>query len=131
MPQKGWSGTKPTDFLEEIENATTEHVKELAGRALQGVIMRSPVDTGAFRANNRLAIGSPDATADVNDVDRSGAATLQKGLSNLSLLKTPFAVVYITNSLPYAEPLEHGHSQQAPAGIYGVTFNSIREYGAS
>jgi hypothetical protein len=30
-------------------------------------------------------------------------------------------VHYITNNLPYAWRLEHGHSKQAPAGMVGLT----------
>lgn len=36
-------------------------------------------------------------------------------------------VVIISNSLPYAEALENGHSKQAPAGIFRVTIPEIKE----
>ena len=36
-------------------------------------------------------------------------------------------VEYITNNLPYAERLEYGYSQQAPAGMVRVTAARFRE----
>ena len=41
-------------------------------------------------------------------------------LNNLTMqdLKQP---IYISNALPYALPLEYGHSQQAPNGMIRVT----------
>ncbi|KAA5656825.1 hypothetical protein J471_5157, partial [Acinetobacter baumannii 1032359] len=39
-------------------------------------------------------------------------------------------LVYIQNNQPYAERLENGWSDQAPQGIYGLTFNFIsQKYG--
>ena len=39
-------------------------------------------------------------------------------------------LVYIQNNKPYAERLENGWSDQAPQGIYGLTFNFIsQKYG--
>lgn len=35
--------------------------------------------------------------------------------------------IYITNNLPYAIPVEHGHSSQAPAGMVKVTVSEFRK----
>ena len=124
----GWKN-KPTDFIKAIEQDLTQTQKKIVGEVLQGVVMSSPVDTGAFRGNHRVSIGSVDATASSSEKDSSGAGTISKGLQNLIALK-PFQTVFISNSLPYAYRLENGWSDQAPQGIYRTTFTYItQKYG--
>ncbi|WEH89790.1 hypothetical protein PX669_05755 [Acinetobacter soli] len=120
---------KPTDFIKVIESDLVKQQKEIVADALQGVVLQSPVDTGAFRANHRVSVGSVDQSANESEKDKSGAGTISKGLQNLVALK-PFQTVYLSNSLPYALKLENGSSDQAPLGIYKVTFNYIvQKYG--
>lgn len=86
----------------------------------KSVVEKSPVDTGRFRANWQHSVGeSNDATSEA--VDPSGSATI--ATLGASIAATPAAgqTHYLTNSLPYAIPLENGHSKQAPAGMVGIT----------
>lgn len=124
----GWKN-KPTEFIRVIEKELTQTQKKIVADTLQGVVLVSPVDTGAFRGNHRVSIGSVDATANPSEKDSSGAGTISKGLQNLIALK-PFQTVFISNSLPYAYRLENGWSEQAPQGIYRTTFTYItQKYG--
>ena len=124
----GWKN-KPTDFIKTIEQDLTQTQKKIVGEVLQGVVMSSPVDTGAFRGNHRVSIGSVDTTANQSEKDEGGAGTISKGLQNLIALK-PYQTVFISNSLPYAYRLENGWSDQAPQGIYRTTFTYItQKYG--
>ncbi|MEQ1277342.1 hypothetical protein [Acinetobacter soli] len=124
----GWKN-KPTEFIRVIEQELTQTQKKIVADTLQGVVLASPVDTGAFRGNHRVSIGSVDATASPSEKDSSGAGTISKGLQNLIALK-PFQTVFISNSLPYAHRLENGWSDQAPQGIYRTTFTYItQKYG--
>lgn len=124
----GWKN-KPTDFIKAIEQDLTQTQKKIVGEVLQGVVMSSPVDTGAFRGNHRVSIGSVDTTANQSEKDEGGAGTISKGLQNLIALK-PYQTVFISNSLPYAYRLENGWSDQAPQGIYRTTFTYItQKYG--
>lgn len=120
---------KPTDFIKVIEQDLTQTQKKIVVEVLQGVVMSSPVDTGAFRGNHRVSVGSIDQSANESEKDKSGTGTIAKGLQNLITLR-PFQTVYISNSLLYALRLENGWSKQAPVGVYKTTFNYIvQKYG--
>mgnify|MGYP003477963620 FL=1 len=96
--------------------------KKITGEMLQQVVVRSPVDSGAFRQNHRVSIGSVDKSFDVND---TGNDALSKGIRTIQAGGGLGKIVYISNSLPYAEKLENGYSQQAPQGIYSLSFLSV------
>lgn len=120
---------KPTDFIKVIESDLVKQQKEIVADVIQGVVLQSPVDTGAFRANHRVSVGSVDQSANESEKDKSGTGTIANGLQNLVTLR-PFQTVYISNSLPYALRLENGWSNQAPVGVYKTTFNYIvQKYG--
>lgn len=80
---------------------------------------------GRFRANNIVTVGAP-SYAQLDTVDPSGATTISNGGAVLQSVE-PYAVVYIQNNLPYAEPLEDGHSTQAPGGVYAVSFHGVSQ----
>jgi hypothetical protein len=83
------------------------------------LIQKSPVDTGRFRANWMLGIGSEN-TAVMEITDPDGNQTLQTITAQINEVKIG-NVIYITNSLPYAIPLEFGWSKQAPNGMVRLT----------
>lgn len=64
----------------------------------------SPVDTGRFRGNWLIS------------EDEIDASTYEGDAPPYALEITAGKDYYITNSLPYAQRLAEGHSQQAPAG---------------
>lgn len=120
----GWS-IPLSLFIDQVEEDLKERIRAIA-TALHGeVVSRSPVDTGRFRRNNIVSIGEP-VFATTLELDPDGSETKAMGIAALSALK-PYTVVYIQNNLPYAERLENGHSKQAPAGIYGITFIGVSE----
>lgn len=74
---------------------------------------------GRFRANWMFSINTPDTTT-TDTIDKSGGvsmARIREGAIEFPIGET----AYITNSLPYAIPLEFGHSTQAPHGMVRVT----------
>lgn len=121
---KGWD-LDPAVFLGAVEEDVGKKLRVISIQLLNEVVMRSPVDTGRFRANNQVSIGNPDYSTTTN-TDKSGSQTLQQGSAVIAQGK-PYSVIYIQNNLPYAEPLEDGHSQQAPAGIYAVSFHGVTQ----
>lgn len=122
--QRGWS-TPPSLFAGVVEEQLSLRVRVIAMALLNEIVLRSPVDTGRFRGNNIVSVGDPVYTRSV-EVDPAGAATISRGASALTGLE-PFTQVYIQNNLPYAGVLEDGHSQQAPGGIYAVSFNGVSQ----
>lgn len=121
---RGWS-TPPSLFAGLVEEALTQRVRVIALAMLNEIVLRSPVDTGRFRGNNIVSVGSPVYTSSVN-VDPTGSETIQQGVRVMTGLE-PYTQVFIQNNLIYAVPLEDGHSKQAPAGIYAVSFNGVAE----
>lgn len=79
------------------------------------VVLRSPTDTGRFRANWNVSHGAPNYTT-------SGSTEQGRGLTEAAkALTLPVGgVTFISNGLPYAARLEHGWSKQAPAGMIKV-----------
>ena len=67
---------KPTEFIRVIEQDLTQTHKKIVAETLQGVVLSSPVDTGTFRGNHRVSIGSVDATANSSEKDTSGSGTI-------------------------------------------------------
>ncbi|BAW23957.1 MULTISPECIES: HK97 gp10 family phage protein [Pseudomonas] len=121
---RGWS-TPPSLFVGVVEEQLTLRVRTIAAEILQLIVLNAPVDTGRFRSNNIVSIGSPVYTTTLG-ADKDGSETIARGLTAMSGLE-PFTQVFVQNNLPYAVPLEDGHSKQAPAGVYGVSFNSVAQ----
>ena len=126
MAKRGWSNPLG-GFAREVEATQNKRLRAAALQALSGVIERSPVDTGAFRGNNRVSVGSPDNSYDESIADRTGDKALSDGFQIIGRINKPFDVIYIQNNLPYAETLENGSSQQAPQGVYQITMNNLKE----
>lgn len=122
----GWSN-KPRRFIKTVESDLAKKRNQIAGDMLQGVIMQSPVDTGAFRANHRVSIDADDLSHDKASADKNGNETLREGLAIIGANSKPYSEVIIQNNLPYAEVIENGRSDQAPHGVYGVTFDAVTE----
>ena len=75
---------------------------------------------GRFRANWQYGPGVINKTVTFN-IDKNGGPTIQRIVGSVPE-RVLGQVHYITNSLPYAVPLEDGHSwRQAPRGIVAVT----------
>ncbi|QLL16529.1 hypothetical protein [Pseudomonas chlororaphis] len=74
---------------------------------------------GRFRSNWHLSI---DVVENVtfDEVDPDGQETIAALVSAVSDF-TAGQVAYLINNLPYAIPLEFGHSTQAPSGMVRVT----------
>lgn len=82
---------------------------------------------GRLRANWFVSIGT-DNRARTNSIDRDGSATINRGLSAIMSSDTTKGV-FIKNNLPYAVPVEYGHSaMQAPQGMVRVTIAEIQTY---
>lgn len=94
-------------------------VKKAALDILGRIVLRSPVDTGRFRANWQMTIGNPGAGV-VPAFDKTGAATIGKGSAAINRFRAGPSI-WIVNNLPYGRRLEYGYSQQAPSGMVRVT----------
>ena len=98
-------------------------IRKIALDLLRKVTMKSPVDTGRFRANWMVGIGGADETttdSTVNDAMMRGAIIL----SAYRDLKQ----IHLSNNLFYAAALEHGRSMQAPLGVAEISVEEIEAH---
>ena len=114
---------KPTNFALEVVKNADDHLKKIVGETLQQVIVRSPVMDGEFRASHKVTLDSPQNSYE-KGFDLSGGATLAEGLKVASTAKIG-GLVYIQSLSPYGTRLENGWSQQAPNGVYALSFQSV------
>jgi len=84
------------------------------------IVAKSPVDSGRFKNNWMSAYGAPDESTTNSfaktKLGEGRGAVVGRLKAKLDLLDTG-QFFYFTNSLPYAERLEYGWSQQAPSGM--------------
>lgn len=110
-------------FVEKAKGNVDLVVRKISLDIFRRVIMKSPVDTGRFKGNWQVAIGSiPAGTLEIND--KSGTATVAK-VTAATLGLHAGQVIYLVNNLAYARALEYGHSKQAPNGMVRL---SLAEY---
>ncbi|MEN5036889.1 hypothetical protein [Pseudomonas sp. TWI929] len=111
--RKGVKYAKPLTKTEREQNFATNGL--VAGQGYVG---------GRFRGNWQFSIDSP-ATGELDVVDRSGNETIAQLKAQVAAL-TIGQTAYIVNNLPYAIPLEYGHSTQAPRGMVRVTLDRFQ-----
>jgi len=74
-------------------------VRKISLDAYTRVTKKTPVDTGRARANWNLSVGNIDDTTTQSVMQKSPMLPKNTGLTK---------AIYITNSLPYINRLEHG-----------------------
>lgn len=106
-------------------------IRKIALDLLKKLTMKSPVDTGRFRANWMVGIGGADeATVDTEEKLPHGSpspSAMARALGVVSEYKT-LKQIHISNNLPYAAALEHGHSMQAPLGVAEISVEEIEAH---
>ena len=81
---------------------------------------------GRLRANWNVSLVTPDTTT-TDAIDKTGGETIARG-SAIAGEADGIKDIWIMNSLPYAIPIEYGHSGvQAPAGMVRI---SVAEFQA-
>lgn len=110
--------------LEAVDAATRkaldQFLYELILEVRWRVAMRTPVLTGRLRGNWRVGINQPDTYSDVDFFDPTGEQG-QAEAKEIARNAKAGDTIYISNALPYAGPIERGHSKKAPQGMLHVT----------
>ncbi|MBN5322958.1 hypothetical protein JY479_23410 [Serratia marcescens] len=75
---------------------------------------------GRFRGNWQVGLDAAPQ-GETGQVDKSGGKTLAAGMLVIERFRVGMQAVYFTNNVPYAYPLEFGHSSQAPGGMVRIT----------
>ncbi|WDG45656.1 hypothetical protein [Pseudomonas chlororaphis] len=92
---------------------------------VNGLVAGKDYVGGRFRGNWQFSIDTP-ADGMLDQVDPSGGVTLAKLRLQVGQL-TAGQTAYIVNNLPYAVPLEYGHSKQAPGGMVRITLARFQQ----
>ena len=109
------------DLADVIDADYSKVVRLTVLKIYKNIIMRSPVDTGAYRASHGIAVG--------NEPSESEGLKGEQTDEELTALENEFpgldwklgdGTIWIYNNQPYAGRLEDGHSKQAPNGVYSV-----------
>lgn len=126
-------------FTQKAKAQADEAVRAVAMGILNSVVMKSPVGNpsiwktkyppkgyvgGRFRGNWQISSSVP-AEGTVERIDASGMDTINTEGAKLTEFKAGLPI-YLVNNLPYAIPLEYGHSTQAPAGMVRLTVTEFR-----
>lgn len=112
-------------LIEKAKASPIAVVRKATLDILSSVVDMSPVDTGRFKNNWNMAYGAPDLSVTIN-TDPNGGEVKSRALA--ASARYNGQDVYITNNLPYAIPLEYGHSGQAPNGMVRVTVARWNEH---
>ena len=110
-------------------------VRRIALKIFAQIVLKSPVDSGRFRSNWQVSIGSVPSGTQEGNLFPQGDAVDVKGPIYYAKLSggeaTLFGAnagdtIYFANNLPYARRLEDGYSQQAPAGMVALTVQQFQ-----
>ena len=107
------------DLSKAIEKAKDKAelvTRKIALELFSNVILKSPVDTGRFRANWNCSIGSVDKSISAA-TDKEGSGAIGRVRAEVMKYTLDGRSIFLANSLPYAERLENGWSDQAPQGM--------------
>lgn len=119
-----------------IPEVIRDYQVAIAYRMYVNVVQLTPVLTGHARWNWVPSINTPNAgeLEGVAGVDTTGENLTSREHSKFQrirreLLKMPLGqTLWITNNVPYIQPLEDGWSQKAPEGMARVALHSTIEY---
>lgn len=113
-------------FVEKANGNIERAARQAVVLAAQGLIARTPVDTGQARGNWVFGAGAINYEVVDTRTDRTGSATqgaIAAAVMTVRIASVPY--LYVTNSLPYIQRLEDGWSQQAPAGMVKATLAEL------
>jgi hypothetical protein len=115
-----------TKLKEALLKDARKDVVKRANKIYRGVVDRSPIREGSFRANWRITQHRKSRAKfkRVGSVEFPAAAPKPR---KLKFGRGVLPVIYITNNAPYGELLEAGSSSQAPNGIIAAVMAGIDE----
>ncbi len=106
-----------------LAQVVQEVQQKIALDLLTGIVLGTPVDEGRAAGNWQVTIGAP-APGTLDVLDPTKTSTIASG-SGVILTSLAFTTIYIVNNLPYIQPLERGHSGQAPQGMVQINVDRV------
>lgn len=111
----------PLQFVSTVKASVAKKTEEVAEAVFDGVVDKSPVFTGSFRASWSAMVGTPTFQYIVGGTPNN---PLRRPVWPKLKVKDGEAI-HVTNGAPYAWRLEQGHSGQAPNGMVALTIASL------
>lgn len=112
-------------FVEKAKKNPEKVIRQVSIKLFSAIINASPVDTGRFRMNWMASGGTP-AFGTTDATDKSGNKATGNATSFV-LNASDWREFTLTNNLPYAQRLEYGWSQQAPAGVVRTNVSRFQQ----
>lgn len=111
------------------DNLTKTGRLKKKARLVDGMDITAPpgYTGGRFRGNWQVSFDVP-TTDETGRIDKTGDLTKAAGNYTLSLFKVGMKSIYFCNNVPYAYPLEMGHSTQAPGGMVRITAAEFQRF---
>ena len=105
-----------------VGESATKKAERVTQQIIDGVIRRSPVLTGSYRASWNVSEGYPE----FKDIEnRNEANPLGPPTFNVKA-KAHFPKFFVTNGRGYALIIENGTYKSAPYGVARVTIASLK-----
>lgn len=112
-------------FAKVIGAGISEVRRKVSFALYTNITRRTPVDTGRLRASWFMSDAEP-AGGTAPEGQRSGGGATQEAFGNVTAtFAKPYDTTWIVNNLPYAGPIEFGHSSQAPAGMVRISLAEV------
>lgn len=117
-----------TQLMDPANRTKTGRLKKKA-RVTDSMDINAPAGYtgGRFRGNWQVSFDAP-TTDETGRIDKTGDLTKAAGNYTLSLFKVGMKSIYFCNNVPYAYPLEMGHSTQAPGGMVRITAAEFQRF---
>ncbi|HDR2451685.1 hypothetical protein ACLEW9_07855 [Enterobacter ludwigii] len=111
------------------DNLTKTGRLKKKARLVDGMDVKAPsgYTGGRFRGNWQVSFDAP-TTDETGRIDKTGDLTKAAGNYTLSLFKVGMKSIFFCNNVPYAYPLEMGHSTQAPGGMVRITAADFQRF---
>lgn len=111
----------PLQFLNTVKASVAKKTEEVAEKVFDGVVARSPVVKGSFRASWSAMSGSPTFKYVIGGAPGNPLAPpVWPGIK----VKNGEAI-HVTNGSPYGWKLEQGDSHNPPGSIVAATIASL------
>ncbi|MEL4885714.1 hypothetical protein N6P31_01290 [Pectobacterium betavasculorum] len=92
-----------------------------------GIIATPGYTGGRFRGNWQVSFDQK-SEGETGRIDKSGNETIAAGNMVIERFKVGMTAIYFCNNVPYAYPLEFGHSKQAPGGMVRITATEFQRF---
>jgi hypothetical protein len=113
-------------FVEKAKGNAEVVIKKIAYDIFTRVVFKTPVDTGAARANWLASVGTfVGPKPNTGNVDPEATHTTLEIAKIVDTFTLQSKNLYLANNLPYILPLENGHSKQAPSGMVALTLQEF------